>query len=121
MFSSRHNSVNVNQKLKSGKYVALADGRGLPDVRRPKASQFGSLPAVDGSVVKSRLLADAQRRGMSSAAHFKALEQTLLTTSPEAGPAVAEDYEAENSRTSIIRGEQAVYDQYAATLSQSHS
>ena len=58
---------------------------------------------------------------MSSTAHFKVLEQTLLATSPEASPTAAEDYEAENSRTSIIRGEQAVHDQHAATLSQSHS
>lgn len=45
MFATRHKSVNVNQKLRNGKQGALTNGGGLPDVHRPKASQFGSPPA----------------------------------------------------------------------------
>ena len=85
-------------------------------MHRPRVSEVDSLPAEGTG---SRLLANERHPGMSSTAHFKLLEQTLLATSPERG-AVEED-DAENSRSSIILGEQDVLEQQAGTLSHSQS
>jgi hypothetical protein len=70
-------------------------------VHRREASQYDSLA---GEGTETRRLANERHPAMSSTAHFKQLEQTLLATGPARGPGGADD-DAENSRSSIILGE----------------
>ena len=101
IFGTRHKSVNVNQQLRNGKHGVPSKGGGFPDVHRPKASQYDSIPE---SGRESQLIVNERQPGMSSTAHFKELEQTLLATGGLGGRGVPED-DAENSRSSIILGE----------------